>query len=100
MITARFPVAHCDACARDVALYSDVVDDALVRKCLHCDSVIQQPGAESATLRLVHDAELRKLGYVFDGDDPQTEPEGCGKPNCGKGECKTAGKKHPFSEQA
>lgn len=101
MITARFPVAWCARCEREVMLYEDLdAEDALSRRCLHCDQAANETpnDAQRKGLKWLNADAAVKLGYAIEGVEPPPKKAGCGKPNCGQGRCKNSGKKHPFSK--
>lgn len=94
--TALFDVAYCAQCAREVVLFHDVRDGRLVEACMYCEQPVDLTRAE-ARHRQVDDEGARKLGLAFAGDQDVPAFDGCGKPNCNKGQCRTSGKKHPFA---
>jgi hypothetical protein len=71
-ITAKFPMAQCDACHRSVLTYV-ALDDAGAeqRLCVHCDGTI------APRLEWVSAAELESLGYSV-GSPAHQKACGCG----------------------
>ncbi len=73
---SEFVVAWCSGCGREVLTYIPADDpDEERRHCVHCDVAL---GAE---LRAAPGSELTAAGYAV------VEPQGCGNPNCGGGQC-------------
>lgn len=76
-MTRGFDVAPCPVCAREVLLTFDLIDDELVRRCLHCGTVM------SAAAREVPSSELAGLGYVLEGNETSHGERGCRGGQCG-----------------
>jgi hypothetical protein len=79
-VTAIFPVAHCEQCAKTV-LTCVVLNDAgrEQRVCAHCDAPVQ------SALEWIDAEELEATGYVI-GRRPRPHAGGCGG-GCGSGAC-------------
>jgi hypothetical protein len=80
-ISATFPVAHCEHCAKTV-LTCVVLDDAggERRVCAHCDAPVE------SDLEWIDAEELEATGY-FIGRKPRPHAGGCSTGGCGSGAC-------------
>jgi hypothetical protein len=79
-ITATFPVARCEVCAKTV-LTCVILDDAGCeqRICAHCDAPVD------SAIEWIDAEELEATGY-FIGRKPRPHAGGCGG-GCGSGAC-------------
>lgn len=80
-VDAAYPVSRCARCARDVLthVHLDAHGEAH-RLCFHCDAEI-----DPAEVRWMDEAALEPLGYALHRD----VADGCGRPDCGRGNCAT-----------
>ena len=80
---SEFSVGWCALCERDVLTYldDDASDDAAARRCVHCEQRVGR-------LRSATGEDLPQHGYAL------VENGGCGRPDCGGGQCGRRGAAH------